>query len=281
MDGSLGFDQTVYGKALGYAKQLLDSINPALDATHDELAVQVHEAMNGRSTGDYVIFALRIMTSIAMQRSELHQAAVNWRIHGTLREYRLRQIEVFDNEFDLAWGAIFQGPRIASKIRGKYMAVANREPGPMSYYIPHHCVLKRFRVVFDASAATSNGLSLNEVQMVGEKLLFDIADQTMRFRRHKIGVVADIEKMYRQVGVDPSQWDLQRIFWRESQAGEIYGELFRERRPIRRLVSAEVGRCIAPNLLACELIRIFARLLLARGSTAWRHRSALRFPRIF
>lgn len=37
----------------------------------------------------------------------------------------------------------------------------------------------------------------------------------MRIRRHRIAFVADIEKMFRQIEVDPSQWDFQRIYWRE------------------------------------------------------------------
>lgn len=87
----------------------------------------------------------------------------------------------------------------------------------MHYYIPHHAVYSsgKFRCVFDGSCKTSNGESLNSIQMVGPKLQCDLPWQIMRFRRHKYAVVADIVKMFRQVGIDPSQWDLQRIFWRE------------------------------------------------------------------
>lgn len=44
------------------------------------------------------------------------------------------------------------------------------------YYIPHHCVYKhkkneaKFRTVFHASSASSNGISLNQIQSKGEKL---------------------------------------------------------------------------------------------------------------
>ncbi|XP_036327151.1 uncharacterized protein LOC118739748 [Rhagoletis pomonella] len=87
--------------------------------------------------------------------------------------------------------------------------------GGMVYYIPHHCVTKKFRVVFDASCRTDKGVSLNEVQMLGEKLQRDLAEIVMRFRRHKVAVIGDIKMMFRQVLVSRDQWDLQRIFWRE------------------------------------------------------------------
>lgn len=51
-----------------------------------------------------------------------------------------------------------------------------------TYYIPHHAVEKKFRVVFNASCKTTSGESLNSIQMVGEKLQFDLMDQILRFR---------------------------------------------------------------------------------------------------
>lgn len=83
-------------------------------------------------------------------------------------------------------------------------------------YIPHHAVLKKFRPVYDASCKNNKGNSLNEIQYIGEKLQFDLQDQLLRFRRHKIAIMADIAKMFRQICIDESQWDLQRIFWRET-----------------------------------------------------------------
>lgn len=91
------------------------------------------------------------------------------------------------------------------------------KPESMPYYIPHHAIsADKFRTVFDASCKTSNGESLNSIQMIGPKLQLDIQFQLMRFRRCKYAVIADVVKMFRQVGIHPSQWDLQRIFWREA-----------------------------------------------------------------
>ncbi|XP_055909667.1 uncharacterized protein LOC129944332 [Eupeodes corollae] len=85
-----------------------------------------------------------------------------------------------------------------------------------AYHIPHHCVTKKFRVVFDASCKSVSGVSLNDVQFSGAKLQDDLSAIITRFRCFKIAVSADVEKMFRQVKVNPEQWDLQRIFWRES-----------------------------------------------------------------
>lgn len=94
-------------------------------------------------------------------------------------------------------------------------------PKAIHYYIPHHAVQKRFRVVYNASSKTTNGISLNDIQMIGEKLQPDLADQVMKFRLHRIAFSADVVKMFRQVCIDSSQWDLQRIFWREKPSDPL------------------------------------------------------------
>ncbi|XP_067209986.1 uncharacterized protein [Linepithema humile] len=91
----------------------------------------------------------------------------------------------------------------------------------LHYYIPHHCVIKeensttKLRVVFDASCKTSSGISLNDALMIGPVLQQDLISIILRFRTFKYALIADIEKMYRQVLVDETQLPLQRIVWRE------------------------------------------------------------------
>lgn len=75
-----------------------------------------------------------------------------------------------------------------------HMRVAT-EPIPAGkphYFIPHHAVTKKFRVVFDASAPTSTGVSLNEIQFPGPKLQSDLYDIIIRFRLGKIAMSADV-----------------------------------------------------------------------------------------
>ena len=61
--------------------------------------------------------------------------------------------------------------------------------------------------------ATSNGRSLNDVQHTGPNLLPALADLLLRWRRHTIAFVADVEKMYRQIVIHPDDRDYQRILW--------------------------------------------------------------------
>lgn len=98
------------------------------------------------------------------------------------------------------------------------MVLANARPrvGDLVYYIPHHCVPKDNRIVYDASCKTDKGVSLNDIQMKGAKLQKDLFITIMRFRRHRVAIYSDIKRMYLQVKLAPHQWDLQRIFWREN-----------------------------------------------------------------
>lgn len=108
--------------------------------------------------------------------------------------------------------------KMRESIRLGHLTLATDEPKPgeIVYYIPHHNVPKDNRVVYDASCKTDRGISLNDIQMVGPKLQRDLFETIMRFRRHRIAVYADIKKMFNQVKLDRGQWNLQRIFWRES-----------------------------------------------------------------
>ena len=70
------------------------------------------------------------------------------------------------------------------------------------FYLPHHAVFKessistKLRVVFDGSAKTNTGLSLNDKLMAGPTIQDDIVSLILKFRLHKYVVTADIEKMY-------------------------------------------------------------------------------------
>lgn len=74
---------------------------------------------------------------------------------------------------------------------------------PYSYYLLHHCVIKsestitKTRMVFDASALTTNGRSLNSIQMMGPAIQDDLFSIIIRFRKHAYIISADITKMYR------------------------------------------------------------------------------------
>lgn len=98
---------------------------------------------------------------------------------------------------------------------------SNSESSNVDYFLPHHGVINdastttKFRVVFDASAPTSSGLSFNDIQMVGPTIQDDLLSILLRFRQHKYVISADIEKMYRAINVTPNQRSLQQIIFRE------------------------------------------------------------------
>ncbi|XP_055918311.1 uncharacterized protein LOC129950394 [Eupeodes corollae] len=107
--------------------------------------------------------------------------------------------------------------KMREEIQLGHLAEAKERPkqGEMVYYIPHHCIPKDNRIVYDASCKTDNGISLNDIQMLGPKMQKDLQETIMRFRRHRIAIYADIRKMFNQVKLAKEQWNLQRLFWRE------------------------------------------------------------------
>lgn len=113
----------------------------------------------------------------------------------------------------------------------------NTESG---YYTPHHGVLSatKFRVVFNASAKSTTGVTLNDAQLVGERLQRDLVDILMSFRQFKYGITADIEKMYRQIWVHKDHQQYQKIFWRENE---------KEPLKVYKLKTVTYGHASAPH----------------------------------
>ncbi|XP_045488936.1 uncharacterized protein LOC123690116 [Pieris rapae] len=91
------------------------------------------------------------------------------------------------------------------------------------YFIPHHAVFKggKIRVVFDGSAPTSNGVSLNQCLHSGPRLHRDIGDILTNFRRHQIVFVADIKMMFRQTVIHTDDRCYQLILWREKESDPV------------------------------------------------------------
>jgi hypothetical protein len=93
--------------------------------------------------------------------------------------------------------------------------------GRKLYFIPHHGVYKgdsstsKIRVVFDASAQTSSGVSLNDLLHKGPSLHSLISDILTLFREHAYVFSCDIRQMYRQINVHPLDFPYQCILWRE------------------------------------------------------------------
>ncbi|XP_072400634.1 uncharacterized protein [Diabrotica undecimpunctata] len=101
-----------------------------------------------------------------------------------------------------------------------HMSLAEDQDDKNGFFLPHHCVLKaestttQLRVVFDGSAKSSTGISLNDLMMVGPNVQDNLFYILLRFRKHNYVLSADASKMYRQVLVQESQRNLQKILWR-------------------------------------------------------------------
>ena len=89
-----------------------------------------------------------------------------------------------------------------------------------THYLPHQAVIRsdalmtKLRMVFDASSKVKPDCpSINDCTYTGPPLTPGIADILMRFRAHKVGLVADIEKAFLNIAVDEQQRDLMRFLW--------------------------------------------------------------------
>ncbi|XP_060524303.1 uncharacterized protein LOC132700786 [Cylas formicarius] len=147
---------------------------------------------------------------------------------------------------------------IYSKFMKEYLELDHMEPvsAPVSdvaqrhFYIPHHGVTNSnstttaLRVVFDASCSPRDR-SLNDTLLIGPKLQNEIVSILLSFRRFPVAFTADITMMYRQILVNDSHQDYQRILWR-----------FSPREPVQdfRLKTVTYGLNSAPFLaLRCLL----------------------------
>ncbi|KAG1713967.1 RNA-directed DNA polymerase from mobile element jockey [Nymphon striatum] len=91
------------------------------------------------------------------------------------------------------------------------------------WYIPHHFVPKKgnkIRIVYDC-AAQVEGRSINTEVLQGPDLNNTLLGVLLRFRLYPFAAMGDIEAMYMQVKVPPSQRDLIRFLWCNSDGSNI------------------------------------------------------------
>ncbi|CAG7821711.1 unnamed protein product [Allacma fusca] len=90
------------------------------------------------------------------------------------------------------------------------------------YCLPHHCFMKeastttKLRVVFDASAKSTSGVSRNDQLMIGPVIQEELFAILTRWRIHVVPICADIKQMYRHIWMHPEDCNYQRVLWRES-----------------------------------------------------------------
>ena len=89
-----------------------------------------------------------------------------------------------------------------------------------SHFLSHHCVIRedkdttRLRIVFDGSAKSNHRFYLlNECLKKGPNLTPLIFDVLLKFRAHKIGITADIEKAFHQIIINPDDRNMLQLLW--------------------------------------------------------------------
>ena len=100
-------------------------------------------------------------------------------------------------------------------------------PPEKHFVMPHHAVWKssstttKCRAVFNASAKTANGRSLNDCLLVGPKQQPDLFEILIQFRLHRIALSGDITKMYLQIELNEKDRNFHQMYWRSSQKQPI------------------------------------------------------------
>ncbi len=99
-------------------------------------------------------------------------------------------------------------------------------PSSEVYYLPVHGVSKEssttteLRAVFDASAKSSTGCSLNDQLLAGPNLYPQLPSVLNRFRMFEIAMTSDISKMFREIVLQSSENNFHRFFQR-NQNGHL------------------------------------------------------------
>lgn len=123
-----------------------------------------------------------------------------------------------------------------------------------TFFLPHHAIIKpdsistKLRTVFNASAQSSTGVSLNDALYEGPNIYNNVLDIILRFRMHKWVFTTDIVKMFRNILVTPEQRPLLRLLWRDDKTSPLV---------CIQLSTVTYGTKCAP-FLACRTLRDLA-----------------------
>ncbi|XP_047990775.1 uncharacterized protein LOC125229881 [Leguminivora glycinivorella] len=109
---------------------------------------------------------------------------------------------------------------IREHIDKKYLSEVPNDKSNAAYHIPHHAIVKndrtitKVRVVLDASAQTTSGLSLNDILHAGPSLQADLFCILLNLRLFAIAITSDVRQMYLCIDVRGEDRPYQRILYR-------------------------------------------------------------------
>ena len=87
-----------------------------------------------------------------------------------------------------------------------------------THYLPHRAIIRddksttKIRIVFDASSK-KQGPSLNDCLHAGPSLTASLFSVLVKFRERNIAFIADVEKAFLQISLDPEHRDYVRFLW--------------------------------------------------------------------
>ena len=143
------------------------------------------------------------------------------------------------------------------KVMLEYLELGHAEEVPLQdldkheskvFYLPMHVVYKgsssttKVRAVFDASAKSASGVSLNDTLLVGPTVHSPLLDVLIRFRFYRIPLVTDVSKMYRAVELESNDRDYHRFVWRSKES-----DVIKDYR-MTRLTFGVSASCFAANM---------------------------------
>ena len=157
-------------------------------------------------------------------------------------------------------------------------------------YLPHrgiYCpdrISTKMRPVFDASARTVTGNSLNDFILPGPKLHKNLLGIQLRFRMHKYCIVSDIKNMFHSIKINENDRDFMRFLWYDNPTDKFptvyrwtvvsmgltdspYQALY-ALQELARIVSIEPNITYAEKL-ACDVIKrdMYVDDMLSGGNT--------------
>lgn len=201
---------------------------PSLPTTEDELCERWFSQTTSRDESGRFCVALPFKDDvIAARNNNTANVSVPTINHGLGESRNLALKRLYNLEQRLSKNTeLYDAYR---KFMDDYLSLGHMKPAtrPGKYFIPHHAVVKqdgdlsKIRVVFDGSAPSSSGLSLNDVLCVGPKLQTDISDLLLMCRTRKFMFTADLVKMFRQVRIRDEDCVYQHILWRQSPEHEV------------------------------------------------------------
>ena len=213
-------DDLVRGKAfsVSYVKSDNIALNEAMQRMYDtDFVTKVKTDSELLSVNDRR--ALDIMEKSIKKVDGHYQVALPWKSDQISfpnnRIMALRRLNQLKKRF-LKDPAFFERYRekIESYLSNGYAQQVSLDAGisMKAWYLPHHAVQEKFRVVFDCGASYK-GTSLNSQLLHGPDQTSSLIGVLLRFRRGEVAVMADVKAIFHQVRVEPDDAESLRFLW--------------------------------------------------------------------